>query len=328
MANFFYTDANGQKRGPINDQQLKNLATQGIVTPNTPLETDSGHKGLAGQVPGLKFGTGTPSPFVQPTQKVPVPQPTPKQLFCTNCGNSISERAVACMSCGVKPTGHRKFCRQCGVGLNSEQIVCIKCGSEIKTIDTEKIIGEAMNNLGKGIRHLSTSATSRGMTVGDIIIFAAAALAFLSFFLTWIEIPRRFWEMIGPRNGFSAHAFWFGIIFIFPVWMALTKKRESIHQIGGYLCAGIGLCLGIMHRKIYISLAVGQFLRAHGTPGGPGYFGGPGGYPGVSIEEIVRRMTLEVYYATSTGVGAHLFICVCILLIVGIALIRKPFSRA
>lgn len=62
MANFFYTDANGQKQGPITDQQLKALAAKGIVTPNTPLETDSGHKGVAGQIPGLQFNTTSPSP--------------------------------------------------------------------------------------------------------------------------------------------------------------------------------------------------------------------------------------------------------------------------
>jgi hypothetical protein len=53
MPNFFYYDANGQKFGPVNDQQLKALATQGIIVPQTPLETDSGHRGTAGQIPGL-----------------------------------------------------------------------------------------------------------------------------------------------------------------------------------------------------------------------------------------------------------------------------------
>ena len=73
-----------------------------------------------------------PSP--KPSGTVPVPPiqqtaPAPKQLFCTNCGNTISEQAVACMSCGARPVGHKRFCHQCGVGLNPEQIVCIKCGT-------------------------------------------------------------------------------------------------------------------------------------------------------------------------------------------------------
>jgi len=49
-------------------------------------------------------------------------------LFCTNCGNSISGQAMACLSCGASPIGHKRFCRQCGVGLNPEQIICVKCG--------------------------------------------------------------------------------------------------------------------------------------------------------------------------------------------------------
>jgi hypothetical protein len=55
MANFFYTDANGCKQGPYSNPQLQELATQGIITPYTPLETDGGHTGVAGQIPGLNF---------------------------------------------------------------------------------------------------------------------------------------------------------------------------------------------------------------------------------------------------------------------------------
>ena len=124
MSNFFYTDTNGTKQGPINEQQLKALVAQSIITPTTPLETDAGHKGTAGQIPGL-FATEA-SPFAQTASTV-------SKLFCTNCGVSILENAVACMSCGASPVGHKKFCRHCGVGLNPEQIICIKCGSEIQT---------------------------------------------------------------------------------------------------------------------------------------------------------------------------------------------------
>ena len=53
MPNYFYIDANGQKHGLINDQQLKALAERGIITPTTPLMTDTGHKGVAGQIRGL-----------------------------------------------------------------------------------------------------------------------------------------------------------------------------------------------------------------------------------------------------------------------------------
>ena len=53
MANYFYTDFNGQRQGPVDDQQLKELAASGVITPQTSLETDTGHQGTAGQIPGL-----------------------------------------------------------------------------------------------------------------------------------------------------------------------------------------------------------------------------------------------------------------------------------
>ena len=53
MPNFFYFNATGQKFGPVNDVQLKSLATQGAIHPQTLLETDTGHRGQASQIPGL-----------------------------------------------------------------------------------------------------------------------------------------------------------------------------------------------------------------------------------------------------------------------------------
>jgi hypothetical protein len=61
MASYFCIDANGNKRGPYNEQQLQVLAAQGVITPATPLETDTGHKGIAGQIAGLNFSTAPPN---------------------------------------------------------------------------------------------------------------------------------------------------------------------------------------------------------------------------------------------------------------------------
>ena len=62
-AQYFYTDANGQKQGAFNLQILQALAAQGIITSQTPMETATGQKGLAGQIPGL-FPTTPPPPSV------------------------------------------------------------------------------------------------------------------------------------------------------------------------------------------------------------------------------------------------------------------------
>lgn len=57
MTSYFYFDSNGQKQGPVTEPQLKALAEQGVITPKTQIETDTGHKGFAEQIPWLKFGT-------------------------------------------------------------------------------------------------------------------------------------------------------------------------------------------------------------------------------------------------------------------------------
>jgi TM2 domain-containing membrane protein YozV len=132
MPNFFYFDQTNQKQGPVNEQQLKVLAAQGVIGPNTPLETDNGYQGVAGQIRGL-FTTASP-PFTQATHAVFVPSPTTNR-FCTNCGVPVSENAVTCMSCGAKPTAYRKFCQYCGAVLGPAQAMCIKCGAVISAAE-------------------------------------------------------------------------------------------------------------------------------------------------------------------------------------------------
>ena len=66
MANsFFYTDANGNKQGPLTPEQLQTLATKGIITPDTLLESEAGQQGKAGQIRGLKFNTAEPPPSAE-----------------------------------------------------------------------------------------------------------------------------------------------------------------------------------------------------------------------------------------------------------------------
>ena len=82
MPNFFYFDQSNQKYGPVSDQQLKALAAQGVINPNTPMETDTGHKGLAGQIPGL-FVAVSPSMPKSPPAPVAVPtrEGVPQESF-------------------------------------------------------------------------------------------------------------------------------------------------------------------------------------------------------------------------------------------------------
>jgi len=184
--------------------------------------------------------------------------------FCTNCGNPISEQAVACMSCGAKPDGHKKFCRHCGVALNPEQVVCVKCGTGITTASVTPFAG---------------------FGVGDITVLVAAALAFLSYFLPWIDFEMR------TLNAFkvcqvafepdSPAPVWFGLVFfvfIYPVLMVLIK--QIINLIGGCLCAIAGIVLGI------------KFI--------------------IRCQEKIFEQSVNV-----AGAGCYLFICACVALIIG-----------
>jgi hypothetical protein len=75
MANWYYYDNNGTKQGPITDQSLKTLAEQGVITPETILETESGQCGKAGQIRGL-FLQQTIIPPTNTGQQIPVPVQT------------------------------------------------------------------------------------------------------------------------------------------------------------------------------------------------------------------------------------------------------------
>ena len=83
MPNWFYINTNGKRQGPINDLQLKALTARGIVTPTTPLETDKGHKGLAGQLLGLFNVPPTQSLTSTASQAVPHAEGSETMLWTT-----------------------------------------------------------------------------------------------------------------------------------------------------------------------------------------------------------------------------------------------------
>ncbi|MDO5552571.1 MAG: hypothetical protein Q4G68_02300 [Planctomycetia bacterium] len=74
MGNWYYYDGNEQRRGPINDAQLTSLAARGIILQETILETETGQRGKAKQVPGLQFPVAVPTEKL-PQLETPVPPP-------------------------------------------------------------------------------------------------------------------------------------------------------------------------------------------------------------------------------------------------------------
>ena len=118
--NWFYYDQQGQKIGPITDLELRELIDQGLILPDTKLETDTGHSGKARQVPGLFASAGQNAP-------------AGAEAYCTHCGSPVARQAAVCLSCGCRPNTSNKFCRVCGAAMNPEQIVCVRCGTPIQS---------------------------------------------------------------------------------------------------------------------------------------------------------------------------------------------------
>jgi len=138
-----------------------------------------GHSGFAGQIPGLNFGTVAPPPSVQPTQAT---SPPSGSVFCTNCGNSVSEQAVACMSCGAKPVGHKKFCRYCGTALNPEQVVCLECGKAIEKAGIRVVAFRSPRDMGRAFREVTAKAKKQPSLVLVSIGIGGLSSVLLHFF--------------------------------------------------------------------------------------------------------------------------------------------------
>ncbi|MBR2586488.1 MAG: CD225/dispanin family protein [Thermoguttaceae bacterium] len=119
MSDWFYYDQQGQKIGPITDSELRELIDQGLILPDTKLETDTGHTGKARQVPGLFPAAGQNAP-------------AGAEAYCTHCGSPVARQAAVCLSCGCRPDTSNKFCRGCGTALNPEQVLCVRCGTPVQ----------------------------------------------------------------------------------------------------------------------------------------------------------------------------------------------------
>ena len=77
MANWYYFDNNGQKQGPYSGGQLKWLAKNGKITPETIVETEDGKTAPARKVKGLTFIAPTP-PTETEINGIAQPQAEPK----------------------------------------------------------------------------------------------------------------------------------------------------------------------------------------------------------------------------------------------------------
>ena len=49
-------------------------------------------------------------------------------MYCRNCGNEVSDKAIMCVACGTPPKAGDKFCYNCKAETTAAQTVCMKCG--------------------------------------------------------------------------------------------------------------------------------------------------------------------------------------------------------
>jgi hypothetical protein len=53
-------------------------------------------------------------------------------MYCRNCGNEVSEKAVMCVACGTPPKASDKYCHNCKAETNASTTICMKCGVSLK----------------------------------------------------------------------------------------------------------------------------------------------------------------------------------------------------
>jgi hypothetical protein len=49
-------------------------------------------------------------------------------MYCRNCGNEVSDKAIMCVACGTPPRAADKFCFNCKAETTTNQAICMKCG--------------------------------------------------------------------------------------------------------------------------------------------------------------------------------------------------------
>jgi hypothetical protein len=54
-------------------------------------------------------------------------------MYCRNCGNEVSEKAIMCVACGTPPKSGDKFCHNCKAETTPNAAICMKCGVSLNS---------------------------------------------------------------------------------------------------------------------------------------------------------------------------------------------------
>lgn len=52
-------------------------------------------------------------------------------MHCTNCNETIDNRAEICPKCGVRTFTVKNYCQECGTSVMANQELCVKCGTTL-----------------------------------------------------------------------------------------------------------------------------------------------------------------------------------------------------
>lgn len=246
MGSWFYYDRDGVKRGPISPSELKLQTMNGNVTPKTIIENEAGNKGYAYQLKGLFPDQSTTGSQNSTPSAAPSPKPVPgasdprteplvnKAFYCTNCGQPVSEHAVACMSCGFKPTGYKKFCGRCGAALNPEQVMCIKCGTSVGVTLSEPKAKTTSNS--NSVRANNTSGNYRPTNASLLPLWIFLFVVFfVSLFVVNLFQKWMFYNDYASVPGVSSSILdtaWEGHNFINPVAVIVSLILTAASFIG------------------------------------------------------------------------------------------------
>lgn len=56
-------------------------------------------------------------------------------MYCRNCGNEVSDKAIMCVACGTPPKAGDQYCYNCKAETTPNAVVCMKCGVGLKKED-------------------------------------------------------------------------------------------------------------------------------------------------------------------------------------------------
>lgn len=192
----WYYASESEYFGPVSTSQMLTFLQSGVISGDT-LVWKSDFEDWREARSALQRPDGS-RPLKSPPAP-PRPQRQGNGVFCTNCGEAVSPKAIACIHCGVPPRAEKRFCYNCGVAVNVNQVMCVECGS-----------GLAPRSAG----------TDQRMPVGDRNKSTAGILALLA-------------------GGLGAHKFYHGswgwgliyLVSIFTFVPAILAFFEGLHYL-------------------------------------------------------------------------------------------------